>query len=54
MNNLPKPVKMLLKAIRNNSDTYKYLDDRQIVEMSLIDKLGKIKRDVYHAEVDHE
>jgi len=45
MNNIPKPMKVLLKAIRNNSDTYKYLDDRQIIEMSLIDKLDKIKMD---------
>lgn len=35
----------LLAAIRNNNTSYKELNDVQIIEMSLFEKLDRIKKD---------
>ena len=43
MNNIPKSIIKLLSAIKNYSPVCNILDDRQIIEMSLIDKLEKVK-----------
>lgn len=44
MNNIPKPIIILLSAIRNNCNIQEELSNRQIIEGALIDKLYKIKR----------